>query len=83
MSANPPGDGIIRPLSFRVHPIDNPQDVTVIDFEIARSAGKDGSAALGVDGPEGHDNVGMLPVNATYKSIRDAILNLLDNSGGD
>ncbi|MDA7978698.1 MAG: hypothetical protein MPJ50_08005 [Pirellulales bacterium] len=80
---DPPAEGIMRPLSFRVHPIDSPQTVTVINFEIARSEGEGISAALGANDSEGHANLGMLPLNSTYKSIRDAVLDLLDNSGGE
>lgn len=79
---NPPADGIIRPLSFRISSspdVDGPMEV--IDFEIARRNGEDSTAALGATTPDGHANMGMMPLNSSYESIRAAVIDLLEKSG--
>ena len=75
---DPPKDGIIKPLSFRVWSKNkDPSLLAVIDFEIGRIEGKPLTAALGQEFPNAHANFGMLPVDAKYEQIRTKAIELI------
>ena len=71
---SPPPDGISRPLSFRIMPKGDPGAMQVIDFEVGRFEGKPLTAAIGSTTDAGHANFGILPVDASYQTIRDAVM---------
>ena len=73
-----PEDGIVRPLSFRIWSGgDNPALLQVIDFEIGRSGGESASAAIGETTESGHNNYGMLDVDASYETIRQRVIDFV------
>ncbi len=75
---NPPKDGIVRPLSFRVWSKGKERSlIAIIDFEIGMSEGKPQTAALGQKFAEAHATFGMLPVDAKYEQIRKKAIELI------
>ncbi len=75
---NPPKDGIVKPLSFRVWSKDKEKSlVAIIDFEIGMSEGKPQTAALGQESDNVHANFGMLPVDAKYEQVRNKAIELI------
>ncbi len=77
---NPPKDGIVRPLSFRVWSKGEERSLlAIIDFEIGIFDGKPQTAALGQEFAGGaHANFGMLPVDAKYGLIRTKAIALIE-----
>lgn len=75
---NPPEMGIIRPLSFRVWAKTQEERLLgTIDFEIGLWDGQPSTAAFGQMTRAGHDNFGMLDTDATYTTIRDRLIALV------
>ena len=73
-----PEDGIVRPLSFRIWSGgDDSTLLQVIDFEIGRSNGQSLTAAIGEMTESGHANYGILDVDASYKDIRQRVIELV------
>ena len=75
---NPPKDGIVRPLSFRVWSKGKERALlAIIDFEIGMLDGKPQTAALGQEFASAHANFGMLPVDAKYELVRTKAIELI------
>jgi hypothetical protein len=75
---NPPKDGIVRPLSFRVWSKGKERSLmAIIDFEIGMSDGKPQTAALGQKFADAHANFGMLPVDAKYEQVGKRAIELI------
>lgn len=75
----PPDNGIVRPLSFRVWSTgDDEALLEVIDFEIGRMGAEPLTAAIGKMQGAMHANYGILPIDASYEAIREAVLNVVD-----
>ena len=73
-----PGDGIVRPLSFRIWSAgEDSEFLQVIDFEIGRSDGEPMTAAIGEMTETGHANYGILDVDAEYETIRKRVVELI------
>jgi len=75
---NPPDNGIVKPLSFRVWSTgDDGALLKVIDFEIGRVDGESLTAAIGMTIDSGHANFGILPIDASYEAIKTAALDVV------
>jgi len=75
---NPPKDGIVKPLSFRVWSKEKKAKLLGnIDFEIGRIDGKPLTAALGQELGDGHANFGTLPVDVKYGEVRKKAVELV------
>ena len=71
----PPDDGIVKPLSFRVWSTgDDAGILEIIDFEIRRIDGESVTAAIGTTDDSGHANYGILPIDTSYEAIKKAVL---------
>jgi len=81
---NPPDNGIIRPLSFRVWSRSGDETIReVLDFEIGRVDGEPLTAAIGKTHASGHSNYGILPVNASYEMIIQAVLKVVEQNSSN
>ncbi len=80
---NPPDDGIMRPLSFRVWSTDDDEAlVETLDFEIGRIEGEPLTAAIGKMEGANHANFGILPIDAPYETIKKAALEAVNRNRG-
>ena len=80
----PPDNGIVKPLSFRVWSTgDDAGILEILDFEIGRFGGASMTAAIGKTDDTGHGNFGILPIDASYVVIRKAVLDVVNRAKGD
>jgi hypothetical protein len=75
---NPPENGIMRPLSFRIWNRDMSRLHEIIDFEIATSDGEPMTAAFGITYSGGlHCLIQMMDTDADYETIRKAAIEMI------
>jgi len=79
---DPPDIGIVKPLSFRVWAKGEDRALMeIIDFEIGLFDGKPSTAALGQSRGAIHATLELLPLDASYETVRKAVIARLSKDG--
>jgi|GEM_PF-1921324 len=77
---NPPDDGVIRPLFFRVWTQgQQPRLIEQIDYEIGMLEGKPNTAAFGISMPGAHGQLDSMEPDSKYSEIRAKAIELVEH----